>query len=114
MRNLLDPTPADLFGGHEVVRWYLKDSADHLDEAESRKEAAAAARLEKFMVRRPSPPARAPPRSSGRGEMAKASITLISSSSISLSWTSPAACGRRAAGVLHQDAGRYLAFAGGR
>ena len=50
MRNLLDPTPPDLFGGHEVVRWYLKDSADHLDEAESRKEAAAAARLEKFMA----------------------------------------------------------------
>ena len=66
MRNLLDPTPPDLFGGHEVVRWYLKDSADRLDEAESRKEAAAAARLEKFMVAALTP---GPSPKPGRGEM---------------------------------------------
>ena len=68
MRNLLDPTPPDLFGGHEVVRWYLKDSADHLDEAESRKEAAAAARLEKFMVAALTP---GPSPKPGRGEMSE-------------------------------------------
>ena len=64
MRNLLDPTPPDLpvGGGHEVVRWYLKERADHLDEAESRKEAAAAARLEKFMVAALTPGPSLPPR----------------------------------------------------
>jgi 16S rRNA G966 N2-methylase RsmD len=68
MRNLLDPTPPDLFGGHEVVRWYLKDSADHLDEAESRKEAAAAARLDKFMAAALTP---GPSPKPGRGEMSE-------------------------------------------
>jgi hypothetical protein len=34
---------------HESVRWYLRDTADRIDEAESAREAAAAARLEAFM-----------------------------------------------------------------
>ncbi len=49
MQNLFEARPPDLFGSHEAVRWYLKETADRLDEAESRKEAAAAARLTAFM-----------------------------------------------------------------
>ena len=50
METLFDEKPPDLFGGHEVVRWYLRATADQMDEAESAKEAAAAQRLESYMV----------------------------------------------------------------
>ena len=50
MKNLFDPATPDLFGGHETVRWYLRATVDVLDEIESRKETAAAARLEAFML----------------------------------------------------------------
>jgi DNA modification methylase len=49
MKNLFEPAEPDLFGSHETVRWYLLETAGQVDEAESRKENAAAARLEKFM-----------------------------------------------------------------
>lgn len=49
MRTLFDPTPPNLFGTHETVRWYLLDTAGQVDEAESNREAAAAARLEAFV-----------------------------------------------------------------
>ena len=50
MKNLFEQQPADLFGSHKSVRWYLKSSVDVIDAAESAKEEAAAARLEAFMV----------------------------------------------------------------
>lgn len=50
MKTLFEPEPPNLFGTHEVVRWYLKATADVQDEAETTKEEAAAARLESFMV----------------------------------------------------------------
>src|SRR5207302_1180937 len=37
----------DLFGAHVQSRWYLKDTADKVDQAEQAKEDAAAARLGK-------------------------------------------------------------------
>lgn len=49
MKNLFEPAEPDLFGSHETVRWYLLETAGQVDEAESRKEYAAAARLDKFM-----------------------------------------------------------------
>ena len=49
MKNLFEPAEPDLFGSHESVRWYLLETAGQVDEAESRKENAAAARLDKFM-----------------------------------------------------------------
>ncbi|MBN1304374.1 MAG: hypothetical protein JXA13_08060, partial [Anaerolineales bacterium] len=49
MKNLFEPAEPDLFGSHETVRWYLLETAGQVDEAESRKEASAAARLEQFM-----------------------------------------------------------------
>jgi hypothetical protein len=49
MANLFEKEQPNLFGTHEVVRWYLKANADVLDEAESAKEEAAARRLESFM-----------------------------------------------------------------
>jgi DNA modification methylase len=52
MRNLFEAETPDLFGSHESVRWYLKETADRADEAESRREAAAAEQLEVFMRRR--------------------------------------------------------------
>jgi DNA modification methylase len=39
----------DLWGSHIQSRWYLKDTADHVDHAEQAKEEAAAKRLGKFM-----------------------------------------------------------------
>ena len=50
MANLFEQRPPDLFGDHEVVRWYLLETADQPDETESAREAAAAARLEGFMA----------------------------------------------------------------
>ena len=38
MQNLFEKESPNLFGTHEVVRWYLKASADVVDEAESAKE----------------------------------------------------------------------------
>jgi len=40
---------ADLWGSHVQSRWYLKETADQLDQAEQSKEDAAARRLEKFI-----------------------------------------------------------------
>jgi len=51
MANLFEKEQPNLFGTHEVVRWYLKASADIVDEAESAKETAAARRLETYMAR---------------------------------------------------------------
>jgi len=49
MANLFEPQAPNLFGTHETVRWYLKETAGQVDEAEGRKEDAAAAHLERFM-----------------------------------------------------------------
>lgn len=49
MLNLFEQKPPDLFGSHEIVRWYLLETAGQVDEAEGRKESAAAQRLEAFM-----------------------------------------------------------------
>jgi len=51
MKNLFEPKEPDLFGTHEAVRWYLLDTAGQVDEAEGKKESAAAQRLEAFMQR---------------------------------------------------------------
>jgi 16S rRNA G966 N2-methylase RsmD len=50
MANLFEKKQPDLFGGHELVRWYLRATADEIDEAESAKESAAAQRLERYMT----------------------------------------------------------------
>jgi hypothetical protein len=52
MHNLFDKEQPNLFGTHELVRWYLKATVDVVDEAESAKETAAARRLEAYMVER--------------------------------------------------------------
>ena len=48
-KNLFEFKDADLFGSHIDSRWYLKETADHLDQAEQAREETAAARLESFM-----------------------------------------------------------------
>jgi hypothetical protein len=48
-KNLFENEEPDLFGRHVRSRWYLKETADHIDQAEQEKEDAAAARLEAFM-----------------------------------------------------------------
>lgn len=40
---------ADLFGSHLQSRWYLKETADQIDQAEQAKEDSSAIRLEKFI-----------------------------------------------------------------
>ncbi len=50
MANLFEKEQPNLFGTHEIVRWYLKATADALDESEANKEAAAAQKLEAFML----------------------------------------------------------------
>lgn len=50
MANLFEKKQPELFGGHETVRWYLRATADEIDEAESAKERAAAQRLERYMT----------------------------------------------------------------
>jgi hypothetical protein len=40
----------DLWGSHVQSRWYLKETADQVDQAEQAKEDKAAGRLEKFML----------------------------------------------------------------
>jgi len=49
MKNLFEPKDPDLFGSHETLRWYLLDTAGKVDELESKKETAVAARLESFI-----------------------------------------------------------------
>lgn len=51
MQNLFEKEQPNLFGTHEVIRWYLKAAVDVVDEAESAKETAVANRLETFMQR---------------------------------------------------------------
>jgi len=50
MENLFERKRPDLFGSHETVRWYLRATADQIDEAESAKEIAAAERIERMMA----------------------------------------------------------------
>jgi len=49
-KNLFEDRDPDLFGTHEETRWYLRETQlDVVDEAESRKEDAAAAKLAKLI-----------------------------------------------------------------
>ncbi|OWK45510.1 DNA methyltransferase [Fimbriiglobus ruber] len=48
-KDLFHNKEADLFGSHIQSRWYLKETADQVDQAEQAKEDAAAARLAKFI-----------------------------------------------------------------
>jgi hypothetical protein len=48
--DLFRDKEADLFGSHIQSRWYLKETADQVDQAEQGKEDVAAARLSKFIV----------------------------------------------------------------
>lgn len=48
--NLFENKKPDLFGSHVRSRWYLKETADQIDQGEEEKEDAAAERLEKFMA----------------------------------------------------------------
>jgi hypothetical protein len=48
-KDLFQNKDPDLFGGHQAKRWYLKESADTVDAAESAKEEACAGKLEAFM-----------------------------------------------------------------
>lgn len=50
-KNLFENEDPDLFGSHVHSRWYLKDTADEVDQAEQEKEDAAAARLEAFILK---------------------------------------------------------------
>ena len=47
--NLFDYKEPDLFGSHVHSRWYLKDTADQVDQAEQAKEDEAAGRLSEFI-----------------------------------------------------------------
>jgi 16S rRNA G966 N2-methylase RsmD len=67
LAQVAEPVGPDAIWPHSATRWYLKESSDRLDEAESRKEAAAAGRLEAFMRGRPVEGApKHPERSGGR------------------------------------------------
>lgn len=48
--DLFDNREPDLFGSHITSRWYLRATADHIDQAEQEKEDAVAERLERFMA----------------------------------------------------------------
>src|SRR5207249_9205463 len=48
-KNLFENKEADLFGSHIQSRWYLKETADQVDQAEQTKEDAAATRLATFI-----------------------------------------------------------------
>jgi 16S rRNA G966 N2-methylase RsmD len=48
-KNLFENEDPDLFGSHIQSRWYLKETADQIDQAEQAKEDTAAARLGKFI-----------------------------------------------------------------
>jgi hypothetical protein len=53
MANLFEPRQPDLFGTHEIVRWYLKETALAIeDAAESAREEAAAKRVRVFVERK--------------------------------------------------------------
>ncbi len=47
--NLFDYKEPDLFGSHVHSRWYLKETADQVDQAEQAKEDEAAGRLSEFI-----------------------------------------------------------------
>ena len=50
MKDLFRPEDPNLFGTHEIGRWYLKESQpDIVDAAESAKEDAAAEKIAEFM-----------------------------------------------------------------
>ncbi len=50
MKNLLEPQDPDLFGTHEIRRWYLKETEEAvMDAAESAKEDAAAKKVGQFI-----------------------------------------------------------------
>ena len=49
MENLFEVKRPDLLRTHVINKWYLKDAADRVDEAEGHREDAAADRLEGFM-----------------------------------------------------------------
>ena len=48
-KNLFENMEPDLFGSHLHSRWYLKDTADQVDQAEQAKEDSAARRLGEFI-----------------------------------------------------------------
>jgi hypothetical protein len=48
-KNLFENEDPDLWGSHIQSRWYLKETADQIDQVEQVKEDAAAARLGKFI-----------------------------------------------------------------
>ncbi len=48
-KNIFENKEPDLFGSRVERRWYLKETADQVDQAEQAKEDAAAARLSKFI-----------------------------------------------------------------
>lgn len=50
-RNLFENQPPNLFGTHEVGRWYLKETETIDDNAESAKEDAAAEKVEAFIAK---------------------------------------------------------------
>jgi DNA modification methylase len=53
MKNLFEPASPDLFGSHEIVRWYLRETETAIaDAAESAKEDAAAQSVTRFMTGR--------------------------------------------------------------
>jgi DNA modification methylase len=49
-KDLFDNREPDLFGSHIQSRWYLKETADEVDQAEQAKEDAGAAKLSKFIT----------------------------------------------------------------
>ena len=52
-KNLFENEPPNLFGTHEISRWYLKETAwAEADAAESAKEDAAAAQMRQFMAQK--------------------------------------------------------------
>jgi len=49
-KNLFENKEPDLFGSHIQSRWYLKETADHVDQAEQAKEDAVAVRLATYIT----------------------------------------------------------------
>jgi hypothetical protein len=49
MKNLFETEEPNIFGTHEINRWYLKEAVDQMDEAEIVREDAVAAKLEIYM-----------------------------------------------------------------
>jgi hypothetical protein len=50
-KNLFENKEPDLFGTHVQSRWYLKETANEVDQAEQEKEDAAASRLEALIAK---------------------------------------------------------------